>query len=218
MLEPGIAVTTQIPLQSLLLRGPEPSEPRARNLSGRNKPAFGMCHRALKMIVLNCLCVSISAFAQSSTPPTPTPAPPSEGSKDSSMTPAPPKLTTTVVVHDEVKDNYLPESVTVGTLDGGPLRKTPLSVTVLTRDLLNDQVSRLLSDLVKNDASVGDDYVPVGYYGNYQIRGFPIDLATGLEVNGMTIAGEQDVSSENKQSVEFLKGIAKGLQEQGSVS
>jgi len=48
----------------------------------------------------------------------------------------------------------------------------------------------------------------VGYYGVYQIRGFPLDLATGLEVNGMTIAGEQDVPLENKQSVEFLHGLA----------
>ena len=50
--------------------------------------------------------------------------------------------------------------------------------------------------------------MPVGYYGTYMIRGFPLDLATGFEVNGMTIAGEQDVPLENKQSVEFLKGIA----------
>ncbi len=120
--------------------------------------------------------------------------------------PAP--VTTTVIVHGEVEDNYLPESVTVGTLDGATLKNAPLSATVVTRDLLNDQVSRLLSDVIKNDASVGDDYVPVGYYGDYQIRGFPIDLATGLEINGMTIAGEQDVPLENKERVEFLKGIA----------
>jgi iron complex outermembrane receptor protein len=120
--------------------------------------------------------------------------------------PAP--VTTTVIVHGEVEDNYLPESVTVGTLEGGQLKNVPLSASVVTRDLLSDQVSRLLSDVVANDASVGDDYVPVGYYGDYQIRGFPLDLATGFEVNGMTIAGEQDVPLENKQSVEFLKGIA----------
>ena len=48
----------------------------------------------------------------------------------------------------------------------------------------------------------------MGYYGDYEIRGFPIDLATGLEINGMTIAGEQDVPLENKERVEFLKGIA----------
>jgi iron complex outermembrane receptor protein len=131
--------------------------------------------------------------------------------KPQSPTPAqqkPAPVTTTVVVHGETEDNYLSESVTVGTLDGAPLKEAPLSATVITRDLLSDQVSRLLSDVVVNDASVDDDYVPVGYYGVYEIRGFPIDLATGLEVNGMTVAGEQDVPLENKQSVEFLKGIA----------
>ena len=120
--------------------------------------------------------------------------------------PAP--VTTTVIVHGEVEDNYLPESVTVGTLQGAELMNAPVSASVVTRDLLNDQVSRLLSDVIQNEASVGDDYAPVGYYGDYQIRGFPIDLATGLEVNGMTIAGEQDVPLENKEAVEFLEGIA----------
>jgi iron complex outermembrane receptor protein len=140
-------------------------------------------------------------------PPNPAPAPPStQNSTPAQQKPAP--VTTTVVVHGEIEDNYLPQSITVGTLDGAPLKEAPLSATVVTRDLLSDQVSRLLSDVVKNDASVGDDYVPVGYYGDYQIRGFPLDLATGLEVNGMTIAGEQDVPLENKEQVEFLKGIA----------
>jgi iron complex outermembrane receptor protein len=130
----------------------------------------------------------------------------SQNAGSAQQKPAP--VTTTVIVHGEVEDNYLPESVTVGTLDGAELRNAPLSASVVTRDLLNDQVSRLLSDVIQNNASVGDDYVPVGYYGDYQIRGFPIDLATGLEVNGMTIAGEQDVPLENKEAVEFLEGIA----------
>jgi iron complex outermembrane receptor protein len=117
-------------------------------------------------------------------------------------------VTTTVVVHGEAKDNYLPDAVTVGTLDGAALKELPVSATVVTRDLLNDQVSRVLSDVVKNDASIGEDYAPVGYYGDFEIRGFPIDLATGLQINGMTVAGEQDVPLENKESVEFLKGIA----------
>jgi iron complex outermembrane receptor protein len=111
-------------------------------------------------------------------------------------------------VHGQTPDNYLPEAVTVGTLDGATLAETPLSATVITRELLNDQGARLLSDVVKNDASIGEDYAPVGYYGNFEIRGFPIDLATGLGINGMTIVGEQDVPLENKERVEFLKGIA----------
>jgi hypothetical protein len=143
----------------------------------------------------------------------PAPAPSATPNSSPAQNPAPAQqkpapVTTTVVVHGEIEDNYLPQAVTVGTLDGAPLRETPLSATVVTRDLLSDQDARLLSDVVKNDASVGDDYVPVGYYGDYQIRGFPLDLATGFEVNGMTIAGEQDVPLENKEQVEFLKGIA----------
>lgn len=135
---------------------------------------------------------SPSAKAQAAVPAQPKPAP----------------VTTTVVVHSETEDNYLPESVTVGTLDGGSLLETPVSASVVTHELISNQVSRLLSDVVQNDASVNNDYVPVGYYGVYEIRGFPIDLATGLEIDGMTIAGEQDVPLENKESVEILKGVA----------
>jgi iron complex outermembrane receptor protein len=120
--------------------------------------------------------------------------------------PAP--VTTTVVVHGDVNSDYLPQSVSVGALENQPLKSAPLSATVITRDLLNDQVSRLLGDVVKNDASIQDDYVPVGYYGVFQIRGFPLDLATGLKIDGMSIAGEQDVPFEDKERVEFLNGLA----------
>ena len=120
----------------------------------------------------------------------------------------PDRVTTTVIVHGEVKDDYLSDAASPASLDGVPVKETPLSVSAVTSALMSDQVSRVLSDVVKNDASIGEDYAPVGYYGDYQIRGFPIDLATGLQINGMTIAGEQDVPLENKQSVEFIKGIA----------
>jgi iron complex outermembrane receptor protein len=145
------------------------------------------------------LAVSHSAFAQNPAPAQDMPAPAAQKI---------PRVITTVVVQAETPDAYLPEAVTVGNLDGVPLEQTPLSATVVTRELLTDQGARVLSDVVKNDASIGEDYAPVGYYGNFSIRGFPIDLATGLEINGMTIAGEQDVPLENKERVEFLKGIA----------
>jgi iron complex outermembrane receptor protein len=166
--------------------------------------------RALWMtgLLLCCMAVSLGALAQSPTPAQDKPVPPSETPKPAATAQQIPRVTTTVVVHGETPDEYLPEAVTVGNLDDAPLEQTPLSATVVTRELLTDQGARLLSDVVKNDASIGDDYVPVGYYGVYQIRGFAIDLATGLQINGMTIAGEQDVPLENKERVEFLKGIA----------
>ncbi|MFZ1087141.1 MAG: TonB-dependent receptor [Terracidiphilus sp.] len=155
----------------------------------------------IRVLLFLSLAAPLSVLAQAPVPATeatPPAAPPA---------PKIPRVTTTVVVQGKTED-YLPEAVTVGTLDGAPLAELPISATVVTRELLNDQGARLLSDVVKNDASIGEDYAPVGYYGDYEIRGFPIDLATGLQINGMTIAGEQDVPLENKESVEFLKGIA----------
>ncbi|MGH9605909.1 MAG: TonB-dependent siderophore receptor [Terracidiphilus sp.] len=116
--------------------------------------------------------------------------------------------TTTVIVHGQPEVNFVPGSVTLGALGNQPLKDAPLSASVVTRAVLNGQVARLLSDVVQNDASVEDDYVPVGYYGDYAIRGFPIDLATGIEIDGMAVAGEQDVPLENKESVEILNGLA----------
>ncbi len=180
-------------------------------LSGQAAACRRACARHMLWatgLLLCCLATPLSASAQSPAPSTAAATPPPAAQNSATPTQKIPRVTTTVVVHGETVDEYLPETVTVGNLDGVPLEQAPLSATVVTRELLTDQGARLLSDVVKNDASIGEDYAPVGYYGDFEIRGFPIDLATGLEINGMTIAGEQDVPLENKQSVEFLKGIA----------
>ena len=140
----------------------------------------------------------LSALASAQNPPSSDPQPAQK----------PDRVTTTVVVRGEVKDDYLSDPRTAASLDGTPIENLPISVTDITAAVITDQISRTLSDVVKNDASVGEDYAPVGYYGDFQIRGFPIDLATGLQINGLAIAGEQDVPLENKQRVEIIKGIA----------
>jgi iron complex outermembrane receptor protein len=147
-------------------------------------------------------------LAAQSAVPTPSPTTTAQKASTDASQQKPDRVTTTVVVHGDVKDNYLSDAATAGSLDNTPIRETPLSVTAVTSAVMSDQVARLLSDVVKNDASVGEDYAPVGYYGDFEIRGFPIDLATGLQINGMAIAGEQDVPLENKQRVEIVKGIA----------
>jgi len=157
------------------------------------QPAIAQLRRILFTLPTLLLCAFAASRAQTAAPP------PAQKIQP---------VTTTVVVHAQVADDYLPTEVTAGNLDQLPLAAAPVSATVVTRDLMNDQVSRVLSDIVKNDASIGEDYAPVGYYGDFQIRGFTIDLATGLQINGLTIAGEQDVPLENKERVEFLKGIA----------
>jgi iron complex outermembrane recepter protein len=215
MLEGTGAITARIQLQTLARKAYAVAFAGASSFDGRRNPGrwisacgAGQGCSARALILAWCLGSSVCGLSQNAPQ-----APGGTGEASGAAKPATPSqqiqpVTTTVVVHDEAKDDYLPDAVTVGTLDGATLKETPLSATVVTRDLLTDQVSRLLSDVVKNDASIGEDYAPVGYYGDYEIRGFTIDLATGLQINGMTIAGEQDVPLENKERVELLKGIA----------
>src|SRR6516162_1603132 len=59
-----------------------------------------------------------------------------------------PRVTTTVVVQDSVNDDYLSDAITTGTLDSARLAETPLSVSVVTRELLSDQGARTLADVV----------------------------------------------------------------------
>src|SRR4051794_23080960 len=59
----------------------------------------------------------------------------------------PDRVTTTVVVHGEVKDDYLSGAATSASLDDLPVRETPMSVTDVTAALMSDQVSRVLSDV-----------------------------------------------------------------------
>ncbi|MGC0777113.1 MAG: TonB-dependent receptor [Candidatus Acidiferrum sp.] len=112
-----------------------------------------------------------------------------------------------VIVNGEVADDYKPTAMAIGNLNSQPLQELPLSALVVTRSLLDDQQARLLSDVAKNDASVGEDYAPVGWYQDFQIRGFPLDLASGIKINGLSAAGEQLIALENKDAVEFLHGV-----------
>ncbi|MDY7547923.1 TonB-dependent siderophore receptor [Glaciimonas sp. GNP009] len=117
----------------------------------------------------------------------------------------------TVKAEGEAKDSYRARSATVGTFGSETLLDTPASISVVTRSQLDDQQSRLLSDVVRNDASIDNNYTPLGYYENFSIRGFSLDLASSYQLDGMTISGEQNVALENKERVEVLKGLA-GLQ------
>jgi iron complex outermembrane receptor protein len=88
------------------------------------------------------------------------------------------------------------------------LHDTPASVIVVTREQLDDRHIRSLSELAREDASLGDNYAPVGYYQDISIRGYPLDPATGFRGNNLNITGEQKIPLEDRQRVEILKGLA----------
>lgn len=117
----------------------------------------------------------------------------------------------TVKVQGQDESGYRSETASVGGFDEAPLLDTPASITVIDAALIKDQQARLLSEVLRNDASVGDSYAPIGYYENFVVRGFSLNAASSYKINGRTITGEQNVALENKQQVEVLKGLA-GLQ------
>lgn len=116
-----------------------------------------------------------------------------------------------VTVTGEDTSGYQVSSASVGGFEAAPLLDTPASISVVNEALIKDQQARLLSEVLRNDASVGESYAPVGYYENFVVRGFSLNSASSYKINGRTITGEQNVGLENKQQVELLKGLS-GLQ------
>ena len=116
-----------------------------------------------------------------------------------------------VRVSGEQPSSYQSSSASVGGFNEAPLLDTPASISVFSEERLKNQQAKLLSDVLRNDASVGDSYAPVGYYENFVVRGFSLNAANSYRINGRSITGEQNVALENKEQVELLKGLS-GLQ------
>ncbi|UOP10805.1 TonB-dependent siderophore receptor [Pseudomonas palleroniana] len=125
-----------------------------------------------------------------------------------------------VKVQGQEASGYRSDTASVGGFTETPLLDTPASITVINAAMLKDQQARLLSEVLRNDAAVGDSYAPIGYYENFVVRGFSLNAASSYKINGRTITGEQNVALENKQQVEVLKGLAglqSGISEPGGV-
>ncbi|MEG0857964.1 MAG: TonB-dependent siderophore receptor [Pseudomonas sp.] len=116
-----------------------------------------------------------------------------------------------VKVSEAYSEGYQVQEAAVAGFAPAPLLDTPVSVAVFSEQLLADRQVRKLSEVLQSDASVGESYAPIGYYENFNVRGFELNAASSYKINGQTIAGEQNVALENKQQVELLKGLS-GLQ------
>lgn len=113
-----------------------------------------------------------------------------------------------------------PRDAGVNAWGNAPLQDTPATISTVGRQQIDDRQIRTLSELAREDAALGDNYAPVGYYQNIAIRGYPLDLATGYRINGLAATGEQLAALEDKQQVQVLKGLAglaAGVMEPGGV-
>ena len=114
----------------------------------------------------------------------------------------------TIVITADQSIPYTSTKVNIGGFGTKKKKKIPASVSILTADLIAEQHARVLSDVVKNDAAIGDGYAAIGYYPNFVSRGFALDLSSSYLINGNVIRGEQNVALENKERVEISKGIS----------
>jgi len=103
---------------------------------------------------------------------------------------------------------YTSKKVNLSGFQTGDVKKAPASITTITSERIADQHAKTLTDVIKNDSSLGDGYAAIGYYPNFVARGFALDLGSSYLINGHTIRGEQNVALENKEQVEILKGIS----------
>lgn len=129
---------------------------------------------------------------------------------DASSQPQQARTLPTVDVHATTAGGYRAADSqldTFGSFGNAPLHDTPAAITVITRAQIDDRQPRSLSELVRGDAAINDNYAPAGYYQDVSIRGFPLDLATGFRFNGMIMSAEQLLALEGKDRVEVLKGL-----------
>ena len=102
---------------------------------------------------------------------------------------------------------------------GASFLKTPASVLVLSRDLLEAHGGGV-SKLLTRDASVQENYAPLGYYEAFTVRGFVLDHASGYKRDGLALVNEASAPLENMERVEISKGVtgvALGLAAPGGV-
>ncbi|MEI1690181.1 TonB-dependent siderophore receptor [Acinetobacter nosocomialis] len=117
-----------------------------------------------------------------------------------------PTITVNVTQNNEAL--YTSKKVNLSGFQTGDVKKVPASITTITSERIADQHAKTLTDVIKNDSSLGDGYAAIGYYPNFVARGFALDLGSSYLINGHTIRGEQNVALENKEQVEILKGIS----------
>ena len=112
-----------------------------------------------------------------------------------------------VVVTDSNQEALNSRNIQWGFGQGSWQDKTQ-SISTITREQIDSQMAQRASDVITNDASVGRNYTPIGYYESFSIRGFALDPATAYKINGMAMASEANIALENKERVEIIKGIS----------
>ena len=99
--------------------------------------------------------------------------------------------------------------VQVGSFRGAKQIDTPLTVSVISEQVLQQQQANGLLDALRNTPGVTSSQTSPTVYNNLSIRGIPVDNRENYRLNGvLPIVNLIDIPLENKARVEALKGAS----------
>jgi len=117
------------------------------------------------------------------------------------------KTLETITVIADRSDSFSSDYVQVGTFRDARVLDTPLTVSVVTKDLLQAQDAKSIIDAVRNTPGVTQSQINANIYSNISIRGIPVDNLTNYRLNGvLPVINLIDMPMEDKDRIEILKG------------
>jgi iron complex outermembrane receptor protein len=101
------------------------------------------------------------------------------------------------------------KAVQVGSFRGAKQLDTPLTISVIPREVLDVQLSRSIHDALRNTPGVTSSQTSPTVYNNLAIRGIPVENRGNYRLDGaLPIINLTDLPLEDKERVEALKGAS----------
>jgi iron complex outermembrane receptor protein len=115
----------------------------------------------------------------------------------------------TIVVTGSKSGYTAKDSSAAGALGARAVLDTPFTVNVVTRELIEDQQARLLTEVLRTDAAATTSFG--GGYTSYQsvnLRGFGLSNTANFRRDGLPFTHLSETPFENVDRVEVLKGLS----------
>ncbi|QCB36698.1 TonB-dependent receptor [Sphingobium sp. PAMC28499] len=114
-----------------------------------------------------------------------------------------------IVVTADRLDSFGADYVQAGTFRDARLMDTPLTVAIMTKELLEAQQARSIIDAVRNTPGVTQAQINSTIYSNLAIRGITLSNFTNVRWNGvLPVVNLIEQPIESKDRIEVLKGAA----------
>lgn len=114
-----------------------------------------------------------------------------------------------IVVTADRKNTYGADLVQAGSFRGAKQLDTPLTISVITQEMISSQQAKSVLDALRNTAGVTSAQTSPTVYNNLSIRGISVENRGNYRLDGsLPIVNLIDLPLEDKDRVEALKGAS----------